>query len=391
MTVGAMEGAESGLSSAPTRRVVFVIRSLTIGGAGRQLIELAVGLVATGWSVEVVTFYPGGGLKPELDQRGIRVRDLAKGGRWDLTVFPRLAKVLRRIDAPVVHAYSGEANLAVAVLRPLLKGSKVVWGIRASDLSRSRQDWLSGVVGGVNRLLARRADLIICNSQSGMRMRAAEGYPRDRLVVVPNGIDVRRFAPDPGQGAAVRGAWGVEAGETLIGLVGRLDPVKGHAVLMRAVASLDTPSRAKLVFVGDGPDEYRAEMEAIARGLDLAPRLIWAGSRTDMPAVYSGLDLLVSASYGEGFPNAVAEAMACGVPCVVTDVGDSSELVGDTGWVCPPDDIDGLRAAITAALDREDRLSEMGERARQRIVQRFDTDALVSQTASALVRLIDRP
>lgn len=369
------------------RRVAFVIRSLTIGGAGRQLIEIATGLAATGWSVDVVTFYAGGGLTPELDQRGVRVRDLAKGGRWDLTVFPRLARVLRRIDAPVVHAYSGEANLIVALLRPLLKGSKVVWGVRASDLSRSRQDWLSAVLGRANWLLARCADLIICNSSAGMRMRAAEGYPRDRLIVVPNGIDVRRFAPGPGAGEAVRSDWGVEPDEVVIGLVGRLDPVKGHEVLIRAMAGLPSPPRARLVFVGDGPDAYRAEMDAIARAAGIGHRLTWTGPRTDMPVVYNALDLLVSASHGEGFPNAVAEAMACGIPCVVTDVGDSAELVGDTGWVSPPDDVEGLRAAIATALGARDHLSEQGERARQRIVERFDTQALVARTAAELARL----
>lgn len=366
---------------------MFVIRSLTIGGAGRQLIELATGLAAAGWSVDVVTFYPGGGLKPELDQHGVRVRDLEKRGRWDLTVFPRLARLLRRIDAPVVHAYSGEANLMVALLRPFLKGSKVVWGIRASDLSRSRQDWLSEVLGQANRWLARRADLIICNSRSGMRMRAAEGYPLDRLVVVPNGIDVRRFAPDPTARDTVRSGWDVEPDELLIGLVGRLDPVKGHDVLIRAVAPLLAPTRARLVFVGDGPDQYRAEMDRVAAAAGVSARLTWAGARTDMPAVYNALDLLVSASHGEGFPNAVAEAMACGVPCVVTAVGDSADLVGDTGWVSPPDDVDGLRDAVAAALGSRDRLREQGERARQRIVADFGTETLITRTAMLMARL----
>lgn len=371
-------------TSATPGRVVFVIRSLTIGGAGRQLIEIAAGLAAIGWSVDVVTFYPGGGLKPELDERGIRVRDLQKRGRWDLTSFARLARLLRRIDAPVVHAYSGEANLMVAVLKPLLRGSKVVWGIRASDLSRSRQDWLSSVLGWVNRRLARRADLIICNSRSGMELRLAEGYPRDRLVVVPNGIDVRRFTRDPVARDAVRAGWGVGEADILLGLVGRLDPVKGHDVLLRAVGPLLSTMAARLVLVGDGPDEYRAEMDAIARAEGIADRVVWAGPRTDMPAVYSALDLHVSASHGEGFPNAVAEAMACEVPCVVTDVGDSAELVGDTGWVCAPDDVEGLRTAITTALEARDGLQERGERARRRIVEQFDTDALVARTADLL-------
>ena len=367
------------------KQVTFVIRSLHIGGAERQLVELASGLQRGGWRVAVLAFYPGGALRPELEQRGILVQDLRKRGRWDVVPFAiRLVRRLRDLDAPVVHGYLGEANMMIAALKPLLRGSRVVWGIRSSNLDAARHDWLSSVMSRVNRVLAGRADLIICNSVAGKQSFAALGYPGDRMVVVPNGIDAVRFAPNAAMRTAIRGEWSIGEDELLIGLVGRLDPIKGHATLLRAVASLEQPSHVRLVCVGTGPAEYQAEMQALAAELGLDERVLWSGPRTDMPAVYNGLDLLVSASAGEGFPNAVAEAMSSGIPCVVTDVGDSATLVGTTGWVCPPADAQALSGAIALALASLEVLRSRGREARQRILDDFDTDRLTTVTADLL-------
>jgi len=369
--------------------VTFVIRSLGLGGAERQLIELARGLMTRGWTVRVVAFYPGGELRPDLERAGVPVEDLAKRGRWDLLSFARLVRILRRERAPIVHAYLGEANLVVAALRPLLACRVVVWGIRSADLSRNRQDWLSGVIGRLNRLLARRADLIICNSGAGMRVHAAEGYPAARMTVVPNGVDTQRFAPDPDARARVRSEWRVEPGELVLGLVGRLDPIKGHEVLLRAMAPSAAEARLRVVFVGTGPDDYREGLAALATQLGIADRVVWAGPRTDMPAVYAAMDLLVSASHGEGFSNVIAEAMACGVPCVVTDVGDSADIVGDVGWTCPPDDPAALGAAIGQAVREPATLAERGGAARARIVGTYDTQRLIERTAERLTTTLE--
>jgi glycosyltransferase involved in cell wall biosynthesis len=369
----------------PDRHVVFVIRSLNIGGAERQLIELARGLVARGWRVEVISFYAGGALKPELDAAGIAVEDLAKGGRWDILAFGRLVRRLRRIDAPIVHAYLGEANLIVAGLRPFVRSRVVVWGVRSADLSRSRQDWLSGLIGRINRRLARRADLIICNSRAGLDAHAADGYPSGRMTVIPNGVDTQRFVPDPDARHRVRDEWEVGSDELLVGLVGRLDPIKGHDPFLRAIAPLVARHRVRVVLVGTGPEAYQMSLEQLTRELGIQDWVMWSGPRTDMPAVYAALDLLVSASFGEGFSNVIAEAMSTGVPCVVTGVGDSADIVGAMGWVARPDDVEDLRRAIDAALGTspEERASRSG-RSRAHIIEAYDTERLIERTASRL-------
>jgi len=141
--------------------------------------------------------------------------------------------------------------------------------------------------------------------------------------------------------------------------------------------------------VGDGPDSYKSKLRALAEELRLTEKLIWAGFRDDLAAVYNALDLLTSSSYGEGFPNVVAEAMACGIPCVVTDVGDSACIVGDTGLVVPPKDPEALsngwkEILALSQLDREAR----GKASRARIVEEFSVNQLVERTQTVLEGLL---
>ena len=152
------------------------------------------------------------------------------------------------------------------------------------------------------------------------------------MAVIPNGIDTSRFREMPGSGARLRALWGVRDDQILIGLVGRLDYMKDHPTFLRAAAKLTHHNDSvRFVCVGGGPISYAAQLKDLSSELGLHDRIVWAGDQDDMPSVYSALDLLVSSSSGEGFSNVIGEAMACGVPCVVTDVGDSALIVGETG------------------------------------------------------------
>jgi glycosyltransferase involved in cell wall biosynthesis len=142
--------------------------------------------------------------------------------------------------------------------------------------------------------------------------------------------------------------------------------------------------------VGDGPVDYRGQLHAKARELRLDGRVIWAGLRPDIVAVQNAFDIACSSSTTEGFPNVIAEAMACGVPCVVTDVGDSAWLVNDTGVVVPPRDPARLAAGLRELMDWRDRdgAERLGKRARERVEREFGLDILVERTASVLETLL---
>lgn len=375
----------------PPPSTVIFLRCLEYGGAERQAVNLALGLRRRGWPAAVLVFYPGGPLQAELEQAGAPVLSPDKQGRWDLFSFlPRLAALLRSRRPQVLYSFLDAPNLLAAALKPLLPGTKLVWGLRASNMDLSRYDRFSRFVFGLARRLAGVPDLIIANSQAGRDFHIGRGYPSEKLAVEPNGVDVQRFRPDPAAGAELRRAWGVERSQRLIGLAGRLDPMKDHETFLRAAAGAVRERRdLRFVCLGGGPEQELRRLQAMARDLGLGRRVVWAGAWADMPAAYNALDLLASTSaFGEGFSNAVSEAMACGVPCVVSRVGDSALIVNDPDLVVPPGDWREAARRWLAVLDlpAED-YERMCVRMRKRVMENYSAERMVERTARRLAAL----
>ncbi|GMV51492.1 MAG: D-inositol-3-phosphate glycosyltransferase [Nitrospirae bacterium] len=364
-------------------KVLFLTRALNVGGAERQLVVLARGLRKRGHEVAVAVFYPGGLLEAELKDVGIPILSLAKRGRWDLVGFVlRLIQMTRRYRPDVLHSYI--SNLVTVVVQPFLTSTKIVWGVRSSYMDFSRYDWLFRVSYGLACRLSHSADLIIANSHAGRRGHVADGYPADKMVVIPNGIDIERFRPSPEARVRIRGEWGLSEDALLIGMVGRLDPMKDVETFLSAAAAVASTRHAvHFVCVGDGHPEYKAVLQEQARTLGLADRVRWTGTRTDVADVYSALDLLVNCSYGEGFSNVIGEAMACGIPCIATDVGDSGVVLGSLGEVVEPKNVESLVQGIERLLRRRPAPAQI----RQRIIDHFSLDALVLNTERELLAL----
>lgn len=372
----------------PIRKsILFLARSLDRGGAERQLVVLAKGLACRGYAVAVAVFFGGGAYEAELAKAGVRIIRLEKKGRWDVLPFLlRLVRVLRKERPVVLHSYLGVPNILAVALKPFLPGTRIVWGVRASNMDLSRYDWLSRLAYVLERRLARFADRIIANSHAGRHHAVANDFPEEKIVVIPNGIDTDYFQPDPDGRRRIRAEWGLDEHEMLVGLVGRLDPMKDHPVFLEAASQIArVRQEVRFVCVGGGPADYAAALKQQAASLGLTSRLIWAGARDDMSAVYSALDISSSSSFGEGFSNTIAEAMACGVPCVVTDVGDSAHIVGDSGSVVPPRNHHVLAAAIQYWIDlpAEERLAQ-GAACRARVVSEFGIDRLILRTEQTL-------
>lgn len=370
-------------------RVLFLIRSLGRGGAERQLTTLAIALQQAGWDVTVACFYSGGTFQSLLDLAGVPVIDLHKRGRWDAAGFLwRLWRTLRAEDADVVHGYLTVGNLLALLARLAHPHTRIVWGVRSSFIDRTRYDWLSRLTFRASRRCARRADAIVVNSWAGAAHHTALGYPRASVRVVPNGIDTQHFRFDAAGRERLRKAWAVPDAARLVGVVGRLDPMKDHPTFLKAARILAAQDpRWRFVCVGDGRTGYARSLARLVDALGLAGRVIWAGARTDMPAVYSALDIAASTSYGEGFPNTVAEAMACSRTCVVTDVGDSARIVGPCGAVVAPRDPAALAAALADAdklLRQTDGSACLNAPARARIVETYSIEALVRNTEAVL-------
>ena len=245
-------------------RVLFVIRELHAGGGQRQLANLASGLAEAGHKVTVATFY-GGHFYEDLIKQNVRLILIGKKYRWDVLPFlARLADLIRHERPDVLHSYMS-ANVIASLLKPMFSGLPIVWGVRSSRMDLKRYDRLARVAGVLSRWCSRSADLIIVNSRAGYADCVADGYPRNRTVVVPNGIDTSYFRPDRPAGRKVRAELALSDSEYVIGCVARLDPMKGHDIFLKAasVFLLRHPF-VRFVCVGDGPDAYRAKLVNMA-------------------------------------------------------------------------------------------------------------------------------
>ena len=365
------------------KKIVFFIRSLNAGGAERQLVVTAKGLADRGYNVTVLTFYSGGFYVNELADTEVKLLSLNKKGRWDLFTFLyRLFKTLRMQSPYVIYSYMNTANILAVIFRPFIFSTRIVWGVRASNMDLEQYDWLSRWSYWLECRLSRFADVIIANSNAGLEYAVEHGFPRQKITVIPNGIDTERFYPDKSAGHSLRQCWGIAENERLIGVVGRIDPMKGTPVFLEAAAKIKQQhAHARFVWVGVGEENYENKMHELATQLNLDDVLIWAGRHTDMLAVYNAFDIASSSSYGEGFPNVLGEAMACGVPCVVTDVGDLALVVGETGKVVPAKDSNALSSAWDEMLLLDDEeIKPLSVSARKRVVNEFSVKALLNDT-----------
>jgi glycosyltransferase involved in cell wall biosynthesis len=294
---------------------------------------------------------------------------------------PRAVLTLRRLlsqDKPdVLQAWMYHANLLASVVRPAVR-APVIWNMRAvPDVDYGRQ---IAVIDGTLSRLARQPAAVVVNSEHGRAYMAGHGYAGARWRVIPNGFDTTDLKPDAEARSRLRAEWGIREGQVVIGLVARLDPVKDHRTFLEAAKVLSAQDfTTQFVCVGGGNDTYLGQMRALAASLKITDRVVWAGARTDIASVNSAFDIVTCCSLSESFPNVVGEAMACGVPCVVTDVGDSARLVGNAGRVVAPRSPSALATAWQALIAGGPAFrSELGARARERILSEFSLDRIVA-------------
>ena len=369
----------------------ILVRSMGSGGAERQLIELVRRLDTQCFNIVILLFYAEGELLSMLaDIEHIQIINLIKRSRWDFFGFVKaLVRQIVETQSDILYGYLDVPNI-FAVLAGKIARIKVVYGVRSTHVDFARYDWTAGIVYRVEALLSRFADSIIVNSQTGLSYHGRHGFAIDKMCIIPNGIDTKHFRRDPILRKEMRLKWGISEQHTLIGLVARLDPMKDHTTFLRMAAVLqDRFLHTRFVCVGDGPDAYLHELLELAEALSLGEKLVWGGPHFEMPAVYSALDIFVSSSYGEGFSNVIGEAMACETPCVVTNVGDSARIVGETGRIVAPKAPAGLAEAVSELLQLSaDSRFELGRQARVRIQKYYSVEKMVASTEELFEELV---
>ena len=372
--------------------IFFLLRSLNIGGTERQLMELVKGLDSNHFDITVGLFYNEGALIEEIKSMPwIHVVSLNKSGRWDIIRFVlRFIKLLKSLQPDILYSFLPDANIAGLIAGRLSGVKRVVWGVRASNMDVSRYDWLARMSLRLSAFLSKFPDAIIVNSHAGKEFHRGIGYSTNRMMVIPNGICTDRFKPDYSAGLKVRDEWGIDEETITIGLIGRFDPMKDHATFLRAVKIFNQEGcSVRFVCIGDGKGPCKSEIHSLCRTLGLNGSLIWAGEMEDMPSVYNAIDIVTSSSISEGFPNVIGEAMACGVHCVVTDVGDSAIIVGETGVIVNPEDPQALADGWTSMLKRlNDKSYLIKKMARARIVSHYNSEIFIQKTSKMFLSLL---
>jgi len=366
-------------------RIGILIRALTVGGAERQVVSVAQGLQLDGHAVYVLVFYQTSSfLEAELASSGIPVVDLEKRSRWDLPGFLwRLHRVVRELDIDVVYSFLPTANVLAATLWARAARPAVVWGVRGSSGERASHDWLGNLLVTGQTWLVRRADAVIANSLPAISGCRARGWPPDRLHLVANGLDGEAFRFDAPARDRLRSGWGAEPAQPVIGVAGRLDPVKGLDDFISALVKVrDQHPEALAVIAGDGPSDYVASLRALADRLGLSRNIRWLGTVREMAGFYSAIDLLCLPSRSEGCSNVVAEALACGTPVVATRVGDNEVYVRDASLLAEPGQPGELAGAMLRALTPGRQVAR--ELLREGILGQLALPVMVQRTVAVL-------
>ena len=362
-------------------KLMVIITGTGVGGAETMLQKVLTRL-SPDFKPHVISMIPVGKIGEKLRALGIPVESLdMRRSVPNPIALMHLIRRLRDRRPDVVHTWMYHADLMGGIAARLAGVPALAWSIHHSNLAPADNKSRTLAVVRVNAFLSHRVpDCILCCSEVGRKIHVACGYAPEKMVVVPNGFDISHFKPDADARQSVRAELGVPLDTALVGLIGRWHPQKNHAGFLSAAAAvhLRRPD-VHFLLAGHGVDDDNQTIRRILAANGLTAVTHRLGLRDDTPRLMAALDVLASSSsYGEAFPLVLGEAMASGVPCAVTDVGDSAYIVGDTGKVVSSGDMEGLAHAIDSLLEMPAEASRtLGARARARVAEHFEIGKIV--------------
>jgi glycosyltransferase involved in cell wall biosynthesis len=367
-------------------RIVHVITGLSAGGAERTMINIARGLDPSRFQSQVISLSRDHTLAPALRAAGIPLTTLDSQPFLTLGLGPlgRVAQLLRREKPDLVQTWLFDADL-VGGIAAWMAGVPVVWNIRASLSDSGWRPLASSLrLRAVSRLCAAMSGRVPRNIISCSRVsRNLRHYQQEKIRIIGNGVDADLFKPDPAARAEVRAELGVEDGMPLIGMVARFHPVKDFATFFAAVRQVSgTHPDARFLLCGQGMERDNPALTRMIRAHGLEGSVLRIGFREDIERVFAALDVHVLSSKSEAFGNVLLEAMAAGVPCVATDVGESRFVVDDTGRLVPRCNPGALAAAVRELIDLPPAEMEvLRVRARRRVCEHFTLQSTIAQYA----------
>lgn len=397
--MSAERGGQPVATATGTIKVLRVIARLNVGGPAVHVINLSRGLDPARFHSILVagTENPGEGsmldLALECGVRPIVIPEIVGQATLkprDLKALIALYRLIRRERPQIVHTHAAKPGVLGRVAARLAGVPVVVHTFHGHILHGYYGPLMNRLLRRMERMLARLTDRIIAVSEQVKQDLVRYGVAQpDKISVIPLGLELEAFLDADVHRGELRRELGIASDAPLVGIVGRIFPIKNHRLFLEAAAlvSAQEPA-ARFVVVGDGT--LRPEMEALAQRLGLGPRVVFTGWRRDLPSVYADLDVLVVSSDNEGTPVSAIEAMASGCPVVATRVGGLPDLIEDdeAGRLVPPRDPGALAGAIVGLLRDRDLVRRMGRRGRDRVRDRYRAERLCRDVEALYVGLL---
>lgn len=372
-------------------RLLFIITHLSTGGAETMLLKLLQQIDRGRFTPSVISLVGLGEIGPRIQALGIPVHALGMSpGVPSPHMFLRLVRMLKQLRPDVVHTWMYHADLLGGLAARLAGVRALAWGVRHSNLDPEHNKRATLLVvkacAWVSHWVPRR---ILTCSERALGVHVAAGYRADKMVLIANGFDLTRFVPDGAARLSVRAELGLPPDTPLVGVIARDDPQKNHLGFVQAAAAVRAAMpQCHFVLAGQGIDPTHVALGQAIEQAGLQQHMHLLGRRDDVPRLMAALDVLASPSHGEAFPNVLGEAMACGVSCVVTDVGDSAEIVGDTGRVVAAADMADMARQLLAVLQMPaERRWALGAMARARVQERYELGDVTRRYESFYNRL----
>lgn len=368
-------------------KILHLITSFGLGGTETNLLRLACHMDRSRFDNTIVTMVdvPGaerGALQLPLEQAGVPFHSLAmRRGTPDPVSVARLVRIILRVRPHILQTWLYHADLLGLLVGRLTRVPVIAWNLRCSFMDMSEYSPVSNYVRRALVALSRFPNVVLTNSQSGLRFHEGLGYKPRKWMWMPNSLDLEQFRLAPNAGRNLRCELGLAQDTLLVGLVARFDPVKDHENFISAAKLLAAEDRRiHFVLVGRKISPDNDDLIRLIAASGFEDRFHLLGLRHNVSRITAGFDVGCSSSYGEGFSNTIAEAMACGIPCVVTNVGDSGLIVANTGRVVPPRDPRALAQACKEILDLSpERRHRLGLCARKSVEERFSLGSVVNR------------
>ncbi len=364
-------------------KIVHIIAALNVGGTEMMLNKLLLRMREDRFENIIITLKEKGELSEDFESQNIRVYNVGgMGGILRILALIRSLKILREINPDIIQGWLAHGNFVAQIASIFLPYRlSTLWNIRYTALPKPETKNSTLLIIKLLSLLSSLPQKIIFNSKTGANDHIRLRYRKDKSCIIPNGFDTELFLPSETKRKSVRLEININEESILIGLIGRFDPLKDHSCFLKAGAMLQSRKRGIFfLLAGRKVDWKNLHLKQLIEKLGMKEKVFLLGERRDIPRVMAALDIATCSSIAEGFPNVIGEAMSCGIPCVVTDVGDSAWLVGDSGMVVPPRNHEALCEAWLKLIELgSEKRKVLGEKARKRIEDHFSIQMIVKK------------